>query len=711
MLLVVCLLALAGMPAGAQAQPVEPPRPPDDRGPTQPEVTVHLDALEGVLSGDQALQVQLRVANETRRDRTDLRIVSTVHRRLTARWEYQAALDEGVVGTIVHAATIDVAPVPAGGSRSIRLQTPAAELGLGGVGQAGVYPLRVQLVADGEVADELVTSLVLLPEEVSDPIRVTAIAPLALPPQRDASGALETMRLPSAIGPRGLLTRSIEALTAHPDANPAITLDAVTLEDLVALTDGEAVVRPEADGGPAQPVSAATQRRAAEVLDVFRDLAGARVDVIPQPYAGADLVALTRFGEPGAAERRVSEGAARLEQHLRARPAAGVAWPPDGVNDATLQLLRGVGARTLVLDEAYLRIGARTNLSPSPVRRLRAPGGPDLTALVPDPWLADTLAEGVPGGPVAAAQRVVGELASVYFEQPGIARRGVLLAPGRPDTPVHPETLEALLGALEEAPFVRPTRLRALATAVVPESRAVRLRYPTRARDAELPAAYLDRIATARRALSSLSGVLDADQDTPERFDRLLLQATSIAYRGQAQPAGLALATEVSRTVAELYRSVEVLEPPPVTLTSVEGEIPVTVRSRAPVALRVRLTLLTPRYDVEGGPVRELVLAPNDTAILTFAVRDRAPGGTAPIRVVISDTDGRVNLAGGTIVVRSTAVNAAALFVTAGAGLALLAFGLRGAARRRGQHHGGPRGRSRRRPRAPARAGASGSTP
>ncbi len=195
-------------------------------------------------------------------------------------------------------------------------------------------------------------------------------------------------------------------------------------------------------------------------------------------------------------------------------------------------------------------------------------------------------------------------------------------------------------------------------------------------------------LTTARRALGSLASVLETDSTLPTRLDALLLQASSVHYRGEALPEGRDLLRAVAGTVGDIYGGVDVLESPPVTLTDVEGQLPVTVRSTADVPLRVQVSLETARYEVVGGPSREVVLQPDRSETLTFRVRALTPGGTSPIQVSVRDLDGQLDLAQGTVVVRSTAFSVAGAIATAGAALVLLLFAVRPVLKRRRARRG-----------------------
>lgn len=686
------LLLPAALPAAAQPQPDRPEA-----------ATLSLDVvgLEGVLDPDGEVRVRVRVRNGGLVDRSDLRVLATVHRETVGRWMLQQALEDGEIGNIVHPFVADVQAVPARGSRTVELAQTTREIGLDRPDLAGVYPLRLQLLADGDVVDEVVTSLVVVPETVEAPLSVATLLPLALPPSRDAEGVVVDDGVLEALGEQGSLTRTLEALNDARRTAVTLGLDGHTLTDLADLADGFAL---REDGVvSAQPGDAPAAERARDALDDLARIARRPlVEVLNLPLASGDLVAMVRSGATGEAERLLTDGAGPIEALTGATPTSGVLWPPDAVDGPTLALARGRGVEHVVLSESVLATGVSGVLSPVPVRRLRE-GGHLMTALVPDPYLEAYLGRPRPDPPVLAAQRILAEIASVYFEAPGTAQRGMLIAPPS-GTRLPGDLVAALAGPLADAPFVRTVRLTRLPHVVSDQPMPVRLDYPDSARERELPSAYTTLQAAARRSLGSLAGVLEEPGGLPTRFDGLLLQATSVHYRPEeAQPAGRDLMRAVTGTVGRLYGAVEVLDSPPITLTAVEGQLPVTVRSSAEVPLRVLVTLQTARYEVDGGATREIVLEPDATQLLTFQIRALTPGGTSPIRVVISDLDGQLDLARGTVVVRSTAFSAVAVAVTAGAAAFLLLWWLRGASRRRraGQapRGGDPRVEATRRPR------------
>jgi hypothetical protein len=639
---------------------------------TESRVTLEVARFTGVLEPTEDFRARIRVRNHTRADVDDLRVVVTLHRAARSRFDYQQAVDEGEVGRVLDASSVALDPVPPGGTRTIDLERTAAELGFTGRAPGyGVYPLRVAVTDEGEVVDEVVTSVVLTPTEVEAPVRVGVVWPLDAPPALRPDDDVVVRRLAPQLAATGRLDDLVEAAAAHPTVPLTLAPSGLLLEQVAALA----------------AVDDLAGRQAATFLERVRDVAQRpNADLLALAYGPADLVALTRGGLGTEAARHITVGRVTVENLTGARPERGLLWPPDGLNPATLAEALSAGVEAVILGEGYLEIPADRSLqfSPGPVRRLRTAAGASVSALVPDPWLEETLQRrGAPHGAAVAAQRIVAETATVYFERPfADETRGLLLAPPQVWVPA-PGVADALLDGFADAPWLRLERASALPGAVASDG-TVALDYPEEARARELSQAYVEELEDARGVLGSLATVLPPDSDLPARFDRLLLAAASVGYREPLRtPEGRALVGAVTRGVAELYDAVAVVESVPVTLTSIEGQVPVTLRSDAPVPLEVQVRLVSTRYRFAGDGTQRVTLAPGEVTTLAFTAEALTPGGTYPIAVVVEDGNGTIELAQGTVVVRSTAYSIAALVLTGGAAVFLLVWWVRDARRRR----------------------------
>jgi hypothetical protein len=194
--LLVCALAvLPGGAAGAQTTPT---------GQEPSSVALEVTRLDGLVTGEADLRIRIRIANHSRAEREDLRLLVTVHRQPIGRFNYQQAMDQGVVGDIIHAFAAEAGEIPGLGARTVELSQSADELGLARpAGQDGVYPLRVQLQSGGQVVDELTTNLVYAPNDVDLPISVALLLPVRHAPGRDGHGVFVDDGLIRATGPGG----------------------------------------------------------------------------------------------------------------------------------------------------------------------------------------------------------------------------------------------------------------------------------------------------------------------------------------------------------------------------------------------------------------------------------------------------------------------------------------------------------------------------
>ncbi|CAN5249509.1 hypothetical protein BH20ACT9_BH20ACT9_20350 [soil metagenome] len=648
-------------------------------------VTLRVTGLTGMLLPGGRFRARLRVVNDGPVPAVGLRVLGTLHRRTITRFDYQQAVDVGRVGGLWTSFTEDVGAIEPGGSRTVVVERSDEQLALDSSGDYGVYPLRLQVQRDGVRLDEVTTSVVFSAPRVQEPLRVGLLLPVDEHPGRLASGRYRVDQLRSAVDTDGRLRGLVDGLLTRRGTPVTTAHSALLLEQLDAMADGF-----QRANGSRVGADAPTARRAGRLVRQVRALTDdPTAEQVALTYGPADLAALTRGGLEGEAIRSLTEANRTLESLTGNRPSPGVLWSPEGLDDDTLATMLAAGVDTVVLSDdalGFLRPPDEP-FTPSPVRLLRTETGTTVTVLVPDPWLQDRLEAG-PGedGPLVAAQRLVGETAAVHFEQPySPQRRGLLVAPPQLSTP-HPEMVDEVARRLARVPWARQVTLSDVAAGVDQEPSHVRLEYDADDIDRELDSSYIASLRAARRVLGSLSSVLTPSSRAPDRYDRLLLQATSVHYRqiGWTRR-GKRLVRAVRSAAAEVVSAVDVVQGPSVTLTSMEGQVPVTVRSTASVPLHLRVQVRGPRFRLVGPSIQRFTLRPGQSRTLAFRVRARTPGSTYPLQVLVQDPDATLRLAQASVVVRSTAYSVAALAVTAGAALFLLVWWLVDRRRRRGR--------------------------
>lgn len=665
----VTLVASLAAPAGGQ-----------DEG---DELTLFVQELSGVLTPGDELALRLRVSNTSGRDASSLRVVGTLHSAVASRFSFQQAVDEGELPAVVEGFSADIDELGAGRSSSVELVRAAAELGLRRAGQYGVYPLRLQLLADGEVVDELRTAVVFGPEDVEEPVRTTFVVPVAGAPLLRSDGTYDADRVSADLSPSGRAQGLVGAVASRPHFPATVAFDALLLDEAAELAAGARVTRDDGTVERIRPGDFLAEQ-AGRLLERAREVAARPdVDLVALPYARADLTALVRGDMDTEALRHVEDGVDRTEEALGAAPVSDLLWPPDALDTPALSLLSRAGVDSLVLSEEHLEIADGRALTPPPMRRLETSGDRELAVLVPDPWLEELLDRmSADRGVAVAAQRLVAETAAVYFERPFASQvRGLLIVPPQRWDPAR-GLAGRLMEGLASAAWLEPVALSELARVVGSDDAEVGPAFPSSARARELPPSYVDELREARGALGSLSSVLAPGDDTPSQFDQRLLAAASVAFRPPTSAEGRRLTAGVTRTVTNLYSAVETVPGPQIWMDE-EGPVPVTVANGADVPVRLRVRLLSQRFEFDepGGEV--VTVDAGETRTLTFQARAVTPGGRAPISVVVEDPDGVVTLDEGTVVVRSTAVSIAAVIVTAAAALFLVAWIVRQVARRR----------------------------
>lgn len=654
-------------------------------------------ALTGVLRDGEVLQIDVAVAGGEALP--DPALTVALERRTVSRFDYQQALEAGGdARSTVGAARVPLDPA-ALGAGPVPVTVPLTELGIVRVADAtqGVYPLRLALESGGEVVDEVVTSVVLLADPLGPPVRAALLVPVAGELGLVGDGARVAFDpLAGDLGPEGRLPGLAAALAAAPPVPLTVATDGAVLEEAqhaaagyTAVDDAGTVRVPAAVPlealGDAEPGPA--ERAAALLRDVRAVTARPEVDQIALPYASADLRALAVAGLDGEVRRAVAQGVRSVEQVTGRRPAPEVLWPPDGVDARTIDVL-DAAVGSFVLDATALSGDVEpAAVTPPPVRRVRTALGDAVRGAVADPWLAAALAdlEGpAADGAVVAAQRVLGETAAVYFERPYLPEpRGLLLAPPQRWEVTGP-VLEALLQGLAGAPWLQPVTLPDLLATVSAPPEPQRLD-PSPAPQG-LDEDYLADVQAAREAVAALRNVLPGDDATAARASRLLDLAVSTDYRGAGEERGRTLVASVQAAADAVAEQVSVLQAPLITLTSRDGQVPVTLRSDAPVPIDVTVELSSPRFAFpEGARRTDVTLQPGEPRTLFFEAQARTPGATHPIAIRVTDSSGpqAQELATGSVVVRSTDFSLTAVLLTAGGALFLTAWWVRDVRRRR----------------------------
>ncbi len=649
-------LTLARAPAWAQSPSPEP---------EPPAVVLRLVELSPWNGPERpTLEVRFHATNEGEEPLDELTIGLTLFARVRSRTAYEQALHADPVPVLV----VDAETYAPGGAiapgetRTFSLSFPLDAPGIDRT-SSGLYPLKLDLRSGGVPLAAIRSALVYLVRAPEQPLALAWTVVLHHPLVLRPDGTFASTSLEEAIAPEGSLAGLVTALAELERLRPTpvdLVVSPVLLRQLAEMRDGY-VVETEGVRREVAPGSGGAAR-AEELLGELRALAsGPAVAVSALPFAAPQMPSLVRAGLERDLDPQLERGRTLVRETLGVEPDATFLRPPDGaLDERSLEALAARGVRILALDPGAVATEPQPlGFAPPPTVGLGAGGA--LVGLLPDPSVSALLDDAsLMEDPVRAAHAVLGELAAIWQEQPGLARGIALLLPG--SLPAPPWFWRTLVGGLADAPWIAPTRARDLVTAIPPPGQASLLETAPRT----FPASYVAELQRARRRLQAYRSMLVEPSEEPERLEEALLLAESGAFLADPFGGGAYIRAVADRLAMSLD-GVRVPAGQVVTLAARSGTLPIRISSAAPEPLRVLVSLESSRL-VEQ-PSTEVVLEPGAERTLTFQVEVKTTG-RFPVSVRVAAPAGRV-IEETEISVRSTGFNRIALLITIGAALAL----------------------------------------
>jgi Family of unknown function (DUF6049) len=533
---------------------------------------------------------------------------------------------------------------------------------------SGVYPVKIDLRSGVTSLAAIRTPVVFLVRPPETPLGVSWTFVLDHPIEFGPDGVFTSTSLEARLARGGILRsqiRSLRALATRPP-QPAVdvAVSPMLLRQLAMMRDGyEVMVAGQVRRVRAGEGGALLADRALEQLQAIA--AAPNVGVSALPFSGPELPSLLAGGLARDLTAQLARGREVVSALLETIPSSRVLRPPGGaIDDATIRELAAAGVSTVIVEPTTVEMEPQPQgFAGLPTATVGDDGG--IRAIVPDAAVAALLESSeAPSDPVHAAQVVVGALASIWQEQPGLLRGLALVVPE--DATLPGRFYVPFTRAIASAPWLAPMHAEDLTTAIEPGEQSVLT--PMSPQEFELT--YVGELRQARRRISALRDILAGDSDQPERLDATLLLAESRQFLSD-QVEGMAFIGDVHEAVSAVFRSVTIDTVDKFTLTSSTGSgIPVTVRNGANIALRLRVQLASP-FLLGTPPEQELRLAPSEERTVTFHVNARSAGSfEATLRVLAPG--GRPIGKRVEITIRSTVLNRIALLITIGAALVLL---------------------------------------
>jgi hypothetical protein len=624
---------------------------------------------------ERTLEVKVRAQNLSDQPLTDLSVGWTLWGPVTTRTDFEDSLTTDPEGLVVTGNTIgQEGTIEPGESRVFTVRMTLVGIS---TTESLIYPLKIDLRTGFTSLADLRTPVIFLVRQPQTPLRLAWTFVLHEPVSFDPNGVFRSTSLETDLAQGGRLAGEIRALltmTQDRAETPVdIVVSPVLLADLAQMRAGYTVI----DGDERRQVKEGTggAAAAARAIADLRQIVGApEVELSALPFAAPNLPSLSFGGLSRDLTMQLQRGRDSVDSILGREPHPGLLRPPgSAIDPASLDHLTERGVRLLIVDPSTVPPASQPlGFAPPPITSLRTSSGP-VTSLVSDPSVGAMLSsELVTEDPVRAAQAVLGELAAIWLEQPGVDRGIAMTFPEE----FHPSGafFGQLVRGVSGAPWLRKSTASSMAEAFPPTSES-----KLAATDlVTFPRTYVDIIKETRRWIQAYRTMLVDESTEPDRLDTKLLLAESGQFLVD-QSTGLSFVGSAREEVGSVFGKIRP-DTKLITLTSNSGTgvpIRVTNGNREPLRVSVRLV----SSHLSGSPQSSLVLKADSTQTVNFDVQLNTSGRFS-VNVEVTSPSGRV-INTGKLIVRSTAYNRFALFITIGAALlALLVWARRFVPRR-----------------------------
>lgn len=602
------------------------------------------------------------------------RVQVSVYDHVYTRTAFMLAAAGQVEGYDFYAPTVAVSSLPADPAGGYDLDLPVdvkapagdafPEVSITDEPQ-GVFPVRVGLVdAAGDPIGAPVDTFLTYSQGTAqaqgfNPLRVAVVIPYTTVPSVGPEGQLgapppaESARLAALAG----------ALNADNAVPASLLADPLTLASLQV-------------GAKTVPANGDALANLTGTPD------GGLMQVLPTTYAGVPPGDLAQAGLAGQIGPQLSAAHTELRTVLGTAPADST-WVVDGpLDQAGLDALTARGATQLVVPDSDLTpLSAEITTTFAHATQLGSAGSAPVTVFGADPGLSADFTRRDP--PVLAANILLADLAMIFSETPGDTyARGVVAMPPA-GWSVDPTFVSTLLSGLAGDPMVSATTVSGLfqTAGSTLGTRDLSEPFPPESPAVSALAAAKGSITAAAADIAALSAVLPSSSSELSVARSDLLLAESEAIDGHQRAAVL---DAVGRVAAAVEHAVSLPPSTSITLTSTQGQIPITILAAGGLRPRVELKLKSQRLiflafrPPEGTcrvptPTEEtclLALTAQNTT-LKVPVETRS-SGVFPVDVGLYAPNSSQVLASDQDTVRSTAVSTAAivLIVVALVGLA-----------------------------------------
>lgn len=608
------------------------------------------------------LELRFRAQNLGTEPLTELAIGVTLYSRVLSRSAYEASLVSDPPIVIAGEPLPRLGAIEPGTTRDFEISILLDSSGID-PDQSGVYPLKVDLRSGVASVAALRTPVIFLVRQPEIPLELSWTFVLSHPITFAPDGTFTDTSLETALGPGGRLNGEIRALLelaadpVHPPVDVAIS--PVLLTQLGRMDDGYEV----SEAGDIRRVQAGEggAALAKQALEDLRAISTApNVEVTALPFSAPEIPSLYGGGLGRDVGVQLQRGREVTSSFVGVEMPQAILRPPGAaLDDPTLRGLSGAGIRTLLVDPSTVTLPEQPLGFAGPATTSLGDGS--LTAIVPEPATDALLASVVDQDPVLAAQVLLGELTTIWQEQPGEGR-GIALMLGE-DVALPGPFFRPMVRGIATAPWLGPTDADGMVVTFPPTDVST-LASPSFRR---FPVTYVAALKQARRRIDTLRSMLPPSSLEPDRLETMLLLAEARQFLISTTD-GFAFIDAARQSVRATVDDLALDTVPSVTLTSESAGIPVTVSNEGEHSLRFSVRLVS--QWIREEPATEVQLGPGDSQTLRLQAELRSTG-RFPVLVQMVSPSGRP-IGQEALVVRSTAYNRVALLITVGAALVLV---------------------------------------
>lgn len=615
---------------------------------------------------DPALELAIRADNEGATAIGDLTLGVTIGSAVRSRTVYESSLTDGPGLPIFATAIPEKGTLEPGSSR--RFRTPPLDLSTVGeisTGDSLVYPLRVDLRSGATQIAAVDTALIFLVRTPEAPLLISTTIELTAPIAFSPDGRLADSSFEAAIAPKGTLGAEVAALDRMAGESFGaidVVVEPALLDQLSRMADGYERV----DGSTVANETGPAADAATLLSQLRHTVTSPSVHVTAMPFAGPTIPSLLASGLSSDLSAQLATGRDAVRQILGIEPGFAVVRPPGAaLDDAAVEALTGLGASTLLVNaDSVARPPQPNDFAPLPTASLDVDGR-TVALVLPDPGTQALLSQpSFLADPVRAAQAMLGELATIWREQPVPSQpRGIAISlpAGLPS-----RFWGAFLGRLSSAPFLEPMSAAGLAARIPPPAPSSLAILATDRFSPE----YVEAVKRERRDLLAFRSMLVQPSLVPDRLSRDLLYAESAAYLGN-EDVGRAWIDFVNTQTHDLFSHAVPDTSQTFTFLSNSASIPLRMSDPGDLPITFTVQLRSNRFRFPDGD-RQRVTITEANQIVTFTATALA-AGQGTIQVILRAPTGRP-IQQTTLTVRSTSVNRIAVAVTVAAALVLVAL-------------------------------------